>query len=151
MSSLKVLNTNFKATLTPTLDTDAYSQYDVLGGAQTISDLPACIWRHLKVVDKAAQAAGMRLWFFRADPAIADDAAFSPTDAELDDLAVKYTVNSSDFITPTGGANAVAFVTPNLDIVTPGDYYVYIETTGTPTYAATSLTLEFTFWNNKAG
>ncbi len=149
--SLKKHNTTFLKTLTPTLDTNAYTAGDVLGGVQTIADLPAGVWRHLKIVDKAAQATGMRIWFFRADPDIADDVAFSPTDSELDDAACFYTINAGKYITPTGGANSIAFVSPNIDIVTAGTYYVYLETLGTPTYAEESLTLEFTFWNNKGG
>lgn len=151
MAGLKTHNTTFYETLTPTLDTDAYTANDVLGGVQTMT-LPSCCWWQLKIQDDAAQALGMRIWFFRADPNIADDAAMAPTDDELDDLAAIYTIADSDYITPSGGANAIVFAPSiNIDLITPGLYYVYLETTGTPTYAANSLTLEFGFWDNLGG
>ncbi len=148
MAAVKKHNTSERYNITPVLDTNAYTAGDVLGGAMTLNAGPGLL-KHLRIVDANAQAAGMVIYIFRVDPDIADDAAMSPTDAELLDCVGHFEINV--WKTLTGGVNSLAFVTIDIELVDPGAYIVYVETRGTPTHTVSGLEFEFTHWPNKAG
>lgn len=143
--------------ITPTLDTNVFANLDQISTAQRIPG--ACrgvgatsTLSKIVIVDEAAQSAQLTLHFYNASPTIAssENAALNVSDAEnkakhLGSVVV-YTGHYSAF-----SANSVATVkSPDcaLDVVsnsTDGDIYFVIQSNGTPTYGASSLTFKFSF------
>ena len=153
MAGLKrQLNTERKS-VTPTIKiTGAYTQYDVVGGAMSLVTGGDITLRQVLLQDDGDQKEAYKLYFFRADPAIADDAAFAPTDAELDDLAATISITASNY-DEWGGANTVADVHDlNVEIVGATTFYVYAVAQATPDHsagAATDLTFQFIYFTHK--
>lgn len=153
MTGLKKHNTITRLRVTPTITTDAYTQYDVVGGAMTLNVGGGGTIRHIKIQDDDDQKEPYKLYFFAADPDIANDAAFAPTDAELDDLLATVEITADDY-DEWGGANTVAFkYNANVDIPDGiSTVILYAVAQDTPDYGATNaLTFEVTYWTNKAG
>jgi len=148
--SLKRFNELLIVDSTPTLDTNAYSANDVLGGLLTLAVCKpggAGILRHVDVVDDDNQKIAGKLHIFNAQPtALLDDAEFLPVVADLKKRIGQIQVNAADYV--TWNSNAQAFVRDqNIDFVTAdGSLYVYYSTDGTPTHAATGLRFRFIFW-----
>lgn len=148
MATLKKHNHSTIISVTPTIVLTAYSQYDVVGGVMTLNLGSGGMLRRIKIQDDDDQKEPYKLYLFRADPDIADDAAFAPTDAELDDLIDVVSVVAGDY-EEWGGANTVAILN-NLSVdIADTDPVIscYAVAQDTPDYAAvTALTFEFTFW-----
>lgn len=155
MTGLKTHNTTVKKTVTLTNDTDAYSANDVIGGKITIA-IPSGILRRVKITDDDNEGAALELYLFDADPStIADDAAFSLAIGDLDKMIKRLTLASADYY--TNNSNKVGWFKDGttdslgIDYVSGGNLYAYLVCTATPTLAAASYKLHFTFWTNPAG
>ena len=140
-------------TLTPTIDTNAYSSGDSVGGLLTLTELgrhssQVVILENLVISDQSDQKAAMQIFFFDGNPAAAtltNNAAAAFTAADIAKIAGRLPIAGADFVTlPTGLATASY---KNLGLIvkphTDGKLYVAMVTTGTPTYAVGALTLKF--------
>lgn len=140
-------------TVTPTLDTSAYAAGDRLGSIMTITagnngSHPVTLM-DLKVLDKADQGAAFDIMFFNALPTVAsaDNAAISITATEMEKYLGHVSITAdlyADF-GPTKGAVksliGLGLKPANQD----GIVYALCVSRGTPTYAASSLVLQFYF------
>ena len=138
-------------TVTPTLDTSAYSDGDRMGSIMTIeagndSGNPVTIM-DVKVQDKADQGATFDMLFFNELPVVAsaDNAAISITDAEGEKYEGHITIDTySDF----GGWQGATKLNVGLAVkpaAADGKIYALLVSRGTPTYAANSLRIKISF------
>lgn len=139
----KVIN----AQVTPTIDDDAYTANDVVGGLMTFnvaSPSMSGIINKVKITDADNEGAALDLYIFSAVPStIADDAAGALVIADLDKLVCKVEVAAADY----EAVNSLKFaVKEDINAVyttDTGNLYMYAICTGTPTYASAAL-LKFT-------
>jgi hypothetical protein len=149
-----------------TVDTDAYTALDVVGGLMTVTkdihiEWFGCTLRAVTVRDSGAQDAAFKLYVFEQLPStIADDASWNTAVlADLDKLATGkpegIDVSAGLYVTHTTGDEGtvsqagVSNVNLDLDLKsgTPSTFYAYLVCTGTPTFtAADDLRVSFYFW-----
>ena len=124
-------------------DGAAYTDGDVIGGLLTFTVTGTvsngAILNSLYMVDDDSEGAALRLYLFDTEPsAIADDAAFAPSAADLKEMfgtidiaAADYvTVNSLDYVYKDDINQVIQFDGKN-------QFYGYLVCNGsTPTYAA---------------
>jgi len=151
----KQVSSFYKAvSVTPTIDTSAYSDGDHLGTLHTITigsgwvGLATLV--SVTVLDKAKQSSAMDIIFFNASPTIAssDNAALDFTDAEAEKIIGHVSIAASDYVTLnsntvacTGLASAIS-----LKSATEGVLYAILKSSGTPTYVGTTdLIVTYTF------
>lgn len=139
--------------VTPTLDTDAYTAGDVMGGKQTATftlgtDVHGCEIRRIDVIDDDSQGIAMKLYIYEGTPStIADDAEYLPTVADLKVLADVVQVNAGDYVTINGNDYAIKRnVNIDLDLAVANTIDFYVATDGTPTHTASGLTFRLTIW-----
>lgn len=137
----------FKSALTPTIDTSAYADNDVIGGLLTF-DLSADLsvnggWlSNVWLADKDNEGAALRLFLFDELPStIADQAAFAMTEADSEKLL--RVVTFSTYTTVNSEKFAYEDFSPPITFQTAtGKLYGYLVANGsTPTYAALKLTI----------
>ena len=132
----------------PVITAGAYSANDVVGGLLTFQlapEAPAGVNPAsgfvvvVTISDDDNEKAALELHLFREAPtAIADNAAFAPTFADLKKRIGSVAIAAGDYVTINSNAQAVKsgiemeFYAPN------GVLYGYLVATGTPTYSATS-------------
>jgi len=139
-----------------TIDTDAYTSADVEGG------LLKCVYgtgggalcRQIKVLDKGVYTGAFVLHFYRSQPsAIADDAAFAPTDADGQKEIGHVTVAASHYVSQTN--YTVAYLSSadfdkwsgDVPESCAGTIYIYaVAGAANDHVAATDLEIEMTFW-----
>ncbi len=139
-------------TLTPTLDTGIYADADVLFVPNKLENFVLdtkglARLRTLVVQDLANQKQAIDLLFFSEDPGSlgAANAALAMSDAELASFIGHVSIATADYIS----GNANAYATKALDLlfgakVKSKDIWVAgVVRSGTPTYAADSLTFKF--------
>lgn len=131
-----------------TVDTDAYTAGDVVGGLITLDVLDGGnggLVRRVMLVDDDNESAEFNLHLFDSAPTtIADDAAYAPVIGDLQKQVG--TINISSYT--TYNSNSIAIV-EDIDIDYRVDNYLYgyLVCVGTPTYtAATDLTLRVIVW-----
>ena len=139
-----------------TVDTNAYTANDVVGGLITFdvsNSAGSGTIRSLKVVDADNEKAALNFYFYNELPStIADDAAFAPTLADTQKLIGKISVGTADYESLTSDDHAYALLqgddAPDLDFQTDtGNIYAYMVAVATPTYTATDdLTVELVVW-----
>lgn len=139
--------------ITPTLDTNAYATGDQLGTLMTITNAVksmACSFLDsIIVVDGAKQDADITIYFFSAAPTVtsSDNAALNIADAEMAAYCIGWIdITASDYRDTS--ANGTATVRGlNFPVQSAGtdNLYAIMQAVGTPTYAASSLTLRFGF------
>lgn len=134
--------TVLEATVTP--DNDAYTANDCVGGLITFNLANAGaavnggVLTSLEIVDDDNEGAALNLYFFDSTPStIADDAALALTAADLKKITYYKAVTAGDYNT----VNSLKFVYfsqigTQVRCDTAGKLYLYIQCTGTPTYAA---------------
>jgi hypothetical protein len=132
----------------PTLDTDAYTANDAIGGMLTFSGAvrgqsTTGVLQTVVIIDDDLQDAETELWLFdQSFTATADDAAFDPTDADLENLIG--VVSTADGTYYDGSDNSVCVIRNIglvLDLKGPS-LFGQLVTRGTPTYAAAGLTVK---------
>lgn len=144
-------------TASPTIDTNAYTANDVVGGLLTFDISNAGgggVVRWARVVDDDNEKAELTLYLFNAAPTtIADDAAFAPVVADLKNYVGKVLFEVADYETINGNAVAMIGHGVSTDLVnidfpsSSGNLYGYLVCTATPTYtAATDLTISLGVW-----
>lgn len=132
--------------LTPTVTAGAYTANDVIGGLLTLPmERVSGLIEDVVVIDDANQSAAIDLYFFDEAPtAIADNAAFAPTIADLQKLIGVVSVAGGDYTTVNSNAYATKALDVGFESKQAFNIYVYAVVTGTPTFAATTdLTLRF--------
>ena len=141
-------------TLTNTLD--AYNAGDVIGGLITIPARPGVL-RNIKLVDDDNEGAALTLTLFDAQPTtVADDAVLDSNlvVADLSKILRRLTLATADYLTINSNkvgwfANASGGIDHAIDYATVNNnIYAYLTCDATPTLAALSYTLYFTFWQN---
>lgn len=128
---------------TPTITAGAYSAKDAVGGLLTFANAVRAtplsgVLHAVTVIDDAAQAAELVLVLFNQTfTATADNAAFDPSDADLENCIGKIKIMATDY--NAFADNAVAQVRSiGLPIKLVGtSLFGQLMCTGTPTYAAT--------------
>lgn len=144
------------ATATPTISASAaYAANDQVGGIQTLTLPDDCAQRlytllSLRVVDAAAQSAGLQFLFFNSLPTVAssDNAALNISDTEMLKFVGAATITSSHYVTTSANSAASLPIASTGIVMQPAQtstaLYVVVKTTGTPTYGSTS-DLKFTY------
>lgn len=154
---MNVLGRQKTITTALTVDTNAYTANDVVGGLLTFNVANAGgggVIRWASIVDDDNEKAELALYLFDATPTtIADDAAFAPAIADLKKYIGKILFQAADY--ETINSNAVAMIGHgvstdllNIDFnTTNGNIYGYLVCTATPTYTAvTDLTIRLGIW-----
>lgn len=146
-------NQNVIYTVTPTITAGAYTGGDVIGGLIEIEIKGAGgggTLRRLVIADDADQKAAMTVYLFTAEPsAIADNAAFAPTIADLQKLVGVVPVAAGDYTTINSNAYGIVDDLGIDFFVTGGTLYAYAVLTSNTTYAAaTDLTFRFGYWQD---
>lgn len=150
-----LINRQLIVQVTLTVDTNAYTANDVVGGLITfnIANVGAGgVVRWARLVDDDNEKAEMNLYLFNSLPStIADDAAFAPTVADLKKMVGKIsfaaseyeTINSNAINIQRGSADGV-----DIDFYTSGDnIFGYLVAVSTPAYtAATDLHITLGVW-----
>lgn len=143
-----------KISVTPTLDTSAYGSGDRMGSLMTLTGVcPVkggfARLEQVTVLDQAAQSAAFDIWFFSSSPTIAsaDNAPFDLNDANaqlavgmVKMTAAEYSASASNSlgVTTSKGMKLQCAADSNT-------LYAICVSRGTPTYAASSLILNFFF------
>ncbi|HEB26683.1 hypothetical protein LCGC14_1923570 [marine sediment metagenome] len=133
----------------------AYTANDVVGGLAKVfyATGGGALLRGVSIRDTAQQDEPYIIHIYRSEPStIADSAAFAPTvdDADLETGTV--TVAATDYVTDPGSTYSKAYVAiPDGNNEIPessaGTFYVYLQCTTTPDYAAVGdLKVEFNYW-----
>ena len=145
-------------TLTPTLDTNAYSAGDTVGADSDGNGLWMKALDHgggvgalhsLTLIDRENQKAALDILFFNDEPTgatITDNAAFDWGAGNAEAKCIgRLRVAAADYITYDSKAVAtLSAIGINLEATNAkGRVYVVIVAVGTPTYAAGSLTFHF--------
>lgn len=139
--------------VTPVLTTDAYSSGDAVGALQTISGLNVATGtvpylESLVVLDDADQKADLTILFFDSNPTTAtvtDNDAFAFGD-NFTEVIGRVDVVADDYITFDSVATAaLKDIDLALKPASGTTIYAVVVTTGTPTYAAGSLTFRYGF------
>jgi hypothetical protein len=146
-------NRNVTIDVTPTLDTDAYTAADTLGGKLTVTfalkkSVHGCTLRRINVIDDDSQGIGMKFYLYEGTPTtIADDAEYLPTIDDLKLLADVVTVNNADYVTINSNDYVIKDnLNIDFDLDNANTIEFYVATTGTPTHTAAGLTFRLTFW-----
>jgi len=140
---------------TPTLDTSAYASGDrvgsimeFVGAMDTSSDTGNIL--SITILDRAALTAALTLLLFKDLPTIAsaDNAALNITDAEMDKCIGWIPIATADYISATAATiatvrnvNLLVGAVKSQTNPTGTSLFGVLRTTGTPTYAANSLTV----------
>ena len=133
-------------TQVPTITAGAYSAKDAVGGLLTFANAARAaggtgIIHSLTLADKADAKAVLELWLFdRTFAAVADNAAFDPTDAELLTCVGVIPIAAADYFSAAdNGAACVRNI--NLQYMLKSDgtaLFGQLKCIATPTYASTS-------------
>lgn len=124
---------------TPTIDTDAYTAGDVIGGLITfrVGTMNTARIVGAKIVDDDNEKAELTFYFYDFLPStFLDDAAHAPTVQDLEHYIGKITFETGDYEEING--NAVAVKTDEFIDFFPrnGNLYAYLVCSGTPAYTA---------------
>lgn len=143
-----MLNIMRTVSVTPVITAGAYSANDVVGGLLTfqLSNVPLAgadpafgFVRVARISDDDNEKASLELHLFREAPtAIADNAAFAPSFADLQKRIGSVAIATGDYVTINSNAQAVKSGIEMEFDAPDGNLYGYLVATGTPTYTATS-------------
>lgn len=149
-------HTNYRYETPLTVDTNAYTANDVVGGLITVP-VPSGFIRSVKLVDADGEEAAFTLYLFDSEPTdIADDAAFATVLADETAL-VRILTLAADEYTALSESSVGWFkfddkTEMGIDYFSNGALYAYLVCDGTPTFtAADDLTLVWYFWINNPG
>lgn len=158
MPGLKQNNHHVFYEVNPTIDTNAYSAGDVVGGLMTIPVGRGATLRTVKLVDTDNEGAELSLYLYRDTPTtIADDAEFAAAvtaadirkqiDQPLVFATTDYILLNSLKYAIKGGHGGVGNTGLGIECIPVGsNIYAYAVCTATPTYAALKLFWQFYFW-----
>lgn len=140
------------ATVQPTITAGAYSANDVVGGLLGFSLLNgyrqvAGFIRSVRISDDDNEKAALKLHLFESAPAaIADNAAFAPSFADLRKRFAVIAIAAADFTTINSNAQAIVSTNTSLDFQAENaTIYGYLVCDATPTYTAvTDLVITLT-------
>jgi len=130
--------------LTPTVTAGAYSAGDAVGGLLTFANAARVsgyggVIKNVLIVDDAGQDAELELWLFdRTFTAIADNGAWAPSEADLENLIVVVsTEDSGQGWLAAGTPSACDIEVARAYKLTGTSLFGQLVTRGTPTFAAT--------------
>ena len=130
---------------TPTITAGAYSANDAVGGLITFSSAAYAtfgggIIQTITIIDDAKQDAESELHLFNQTfTPTADNAAFNPSDDDMENWVGSLSVNPADYTDFVNNSGAsVSNIGLAFNLVTTGqDLFGQLVTRGTPTYTAT--------------
>lgn len=136
MAMLRVM----EQTATPTVTAGGYTANDVIGGLVKLTFQTAggwCVLDDIVLVDDADSISSITIHVFNAAPStIADNAAFAPTEADLQKKVAKVVMTAFD----TEGSDRWGQAAPNIikkQIALPNNaLWFYIVATAAPTFGA---------------
>lgn len=139
--------------ITPTVDTSAYSSGDVISTVQTISEAALdtkglSVLRTVLVTDLSNQKSALDLLIFNQAPGAmgADNTALDISTTQLGYMVARVSIPAANYNTLKSATNAEAML--NTEVLLPTfrgsrNLYMQIVSRGTPTYAsATALTIK---------
>jgi len=146
--TIPVLGEGITVTQKPTITAGAYSANDAVGGLLTFANVGrtsvsngGSILTNVVIIDDAGQDAELELWLFdRTFTAMSDNAAWAPSEADLENLiAVVSTEDSGQGWLAAGTPSAIDIeCMKRIDLTSGGtSLFGQLVTRGTPTYAAT--------------
>lgn len=131
---------------TPTITAGAYHAKDAVGGKLTFANAARIaggkgVINSVTIIDDDDEKAGLELWLFDTDfTASADNAAFDPSDADMETCIGVIPISTADYYSASdNGCACVRGVGLQFDCsgaIT--SIYGQLKCTGTPTYTATS-------------
>ena len=129
---------------TPTVTAGAYSANDAVGGLLTFAGAGRVaagsgVIKNVLIIDDAGQDAVLELWLFNATfTAMADNAAWAPSQADLRKLIAVISTNDGDWFAAGTPSVARVEVSQNYNLAAAGtSLFGQLVTRGTPTFAAT--------------
>jgi len=130
---------------TPTVTVGAYSAGDVVGGLLTFANAARVatyggVIKNVLIVDDAGQDAELELWLFnQAFTPIADNGAWAPAEADLENLITVVSTETSDQGWIAAGTPSICDieVSRRYDLVGTSMFGQLVSPTDTPTFAAT--------------
>lgn len=140
-------------TATPTLDTNAYSDGDCIGGLMTIDDAAfqpngTGELRRLRLFERSTQAAVLQLWVFNENPTsstFTNNAAMVVHNSDAGKVQCVIAIAAADYIVTAASTTGLAVVSGFSEIVRADPakkLYLALKSNGaTPTYAVGALTL----------
>ena len=160
-----IYNQGHDVTVALTVGTDAYTQYDVVGGLQTITKSLGtswfgCVLRAVSIIDAGAQSNPFKLYIFKQLPStIADDAAWATaTIADLQKMPAGHNginFQTANYETYTTGDEGTVTIATKADLNigldlrggTPSTFYAYLVDQDTfDAVAADDVTIVYHFW-----
>jgi len=134
----------FTVALTPTVTAGAYTAGDAVGGLLTFTNVArtsggGVVLKSVVIIDDAGQDEELELWLFdQTFTAMADNAAWAPSEADLENLiGIVSTEDSSNGWCEAGTPSAIDIeVSKRLDL-DGTSLFGQLVTRGTPTFAAT--------------
>ena len=140
----RVGSTSTSIALTPAISAGAYSAGDVVGGLLTFANAARVsgyggVIKNVLIVDDAGQDAELELWLFdRTFTPIADNGAWAPAEADLENLIVVVsTEDSGQGWMAAGTPSACDIEVARAYKLTGTSMFGQLVTRGTPTFAAT--------------
>jgi hypothetical protein len=137
----------------PTVTASSYSANNVVGGIQTLTGLmrgasTLGLLESVSVIDAAAQAAQLSIFFFKATPTggtYTDHGALVLAAADLPNYLGKIDLTAAtyDAMGTAVKSNTLANIGLELQGDSSGNVYAIATTTGTPTYTALCLTFTY--------
>jgi hypothetical protein len=132
----------------------AYTANDCVGGLAKVfyGTGGGLLLRGISIRDNAVQNEPYIVHIFRSTPSttIADADAMALVSADGDLEVGQVTINAGDYVTVNGGDYSKAYKSISdieIDEVSKGAFYVYLECTATPDYVATDdIKVEFVYW-----
>jgi len=129
---------------TPTVTSGSYSANDAVGGLLTFANAGRVaegsgVLKNVLIIDDAGQDAVLELWLFNATfTAMADNAAWAPSQADLRKLIAVISTNDGDWFAAGTPSVARVEVSQNYNLAAAGtSLFGQLVTRGTPTFAAT--------------
>jgi hypothetical protein len=138
----------------PTIDTDAYTANDVVGGLLSFdvskTSTNGGIINQVILADEDAVAASLILYLFESAPTtFADDAAFAPVIADLNKIVAKIPI--STYTTVNSLAFAIVDGINSIFVSTNSILYGYLVAVGTPNYTtADGITVRLQILSDQA-
>lgn len=134
---------NFSASLT--VDTNAYASGDNVGGKLTITGVPPRgIIRRVTLTDLAVQGADLDLIVFTENPSgttFTDNGAMDIADADITKIAGKLALTTDTAFADSGITEDAGTRDLEYQLTSGTTLYCALISRGTPTYAASDLTL----------
>lgn len=148
-----IRNNDFVATETFSTDTNAYASGDLIADTQELSDVgyrkgSVVVLKSIVLLDKSDSGVALHFVFLNANTSLGtENAAPSITDANAENILATVSIAAADYV-DVGGAKVATkecLIPLKLASGSTSVYVGIVNSTGTPTYAASDLVAKFGF------